>query len=365
MTISREERERRCQAIRELMNQDGLGSLVIAGRADHLSRGNIRYVTGYGPIVGPQYCVFPLEGRPIFVARSTPFLATLRERDWDLEYKLTTDHNAEVLALVAELDTGHRVGIVGLSDIPVPLYLALRERFEERLVDATWIFRQLRTIKSAEEIEKMRISASVADEVFNRLKELARPGISDFEIYGEVRRIIHQRGCEYSMELINSEGTRLNFFYPTGNRLEANGTLSVEITPAYEGYFTQLPVTVPVGEYPPQILAMIAVWQEALERATSILRPGTVVSDVHRAMIEPIQEAGYVAPWRCGHAIGLDVIDFWGVDGSNATTLEPGMTLTVHPGLLVESLAEGFAMGYTYLIAESGHEKLNGADLRI
>ena len=365
MTISREERERRYGAIRELMNQGGLGSLVIAGRGDRLSRGNIRYVTGYGPIVGPQYCVFPSEGSPIFVARNTPFLATLRERDWDLEYKLTTDQNAEVQALVAELDTGRRVGIVGLSDIPVPLYLALRERFEERLVDATWIFRQLRTIKSAEEIEMMRVSALVADEVFDRLKELARPGVSDFEIYGEVKRIIHQRGCEYSMELINSEGTKLNLFYPTGNRLEANGTLSLEITPAYEGYFTQLPVTVPVGEYPSQIRDMIAVWQEALERATSILRPGTVVSDVHRAMIEPIHEAGYVAPWRCGHAIGLDVIDFWGVDGSNATALEAGMTLALHPGPLVESLAEGFAMGYTYLVTDGGYEKLNGADLPV
>ena len=363
MTVSRGERVRRFTAIRQLMGESGLDSLVIAGRGDHMSRGNIRYVADYGPIIGPQYCVFPLEGSPIFIARNTPFLATLRERDWEIEYALTSDPHVEVQGLVAALDGGNKTGIVGLADILVPLYLALRERFNDRLVDATWIFRQLRTVKSPEEIEKMRVSASVADAVFDSLKDLVRPGVSDYEIYGEVRRIIHQRGCEYSMELINTDGTRLNLFYPTGNKLDADGTLSLEITPAYEGYFTQLPVTVPVGEFPAGIRAMIPVWQEALDRAASLLRPGTKVSDLHQAMIEPIEEAGYVAPWRCGHAIGLDVIDFWGVDQSNAMVLEPGTTLTLHPGLLVESLAEGFAMGYTYVVTSTGHEKLNRVNL--
>jgi Xaa-Pro aminopeptidase len=345
------------------MDRAGLDSLVIAGRGDHMSRGNIRYVTGYGPIIGPQYCVFPLECNPVFIARNTPFLATLRERDWELRYTLTSDPHAEVQDLVKSFDAGNGTGIVGLTDISVPLYLALRERFKDRLVDATWIFRQMRTVKSPEEIDKMRVSASVADAVFDSLTDLARPGASDYEIFGEVRNIIHQLGCEYSMELINADGTRLNLFYPTGNTLDADATLSVEITPAYEGYFTQLPVTLPVGELPTSVRAMIPVWQEALDRATSLLRPGTKASDLHRAMMEPILEAGYVAPWRCGHAIGLDVIDFWGVDEANETILEPGATLTLHPGLLADSLEEGFAMGYTYAVTSTGHEKLNRVKL--
>jgi Xaa-Pro aminopeptidase len=214
MTVSKQERERRFKGIRGLMDEGELDSLVIAGRGDHVGRGNIRYVTGYGPIVGQQYCVFPLVGKPVFIARNTPFLATLRDREWELDYTETSDQFTTISQLVSEFDGGHKVGIV----------------------DATWIFRQMRLIKSAEELENMRASASVADDVFRTLKELAQPGLSDFEIYGEVRRTIHRGGCEYSMELINSQGTSLNLFYPTGNRLVANGTLSVEITPAFDGY---------------------------------------------------------------------------------------------------------------------------------
>jgi Xaa-Pro dipeptidase len=361
MSISQRERDRRYSAIRDLMIKNGLDRLLVAGRAGHLSRGNIRYITNYGSVAGAEYCIFPLEGSPIVVRGKGPGLSKLIKAGWILDFRQTSNPAEQVIKELAQSDKGNKIGIVGMGDISVPMYLAVQEQFSDRLVDATEIFRQLRLIKSAEEIEKMRVSASVADKVFTLLKDMIRPGLTDYEIYSEVKRIIHKMGCDYSFDLIDAEGAKMNLFYPTGDRLEANGTLALEITPSYEGYYTQLPVTLPVGEYPHHIHKMIPVWKQALKAAVDILGPGTKVCDIHLAIEKVVHTAGYISPWRHGHGVGLDLIDLWFLSESDSMELRSGMTLVLHPNLLLdpESEGNGPSLGYTYLITDTGSEKLN------
>ena len=365
MAISLEERDRRYSAIRELMKNDSLDSLLEAGRDGYMNRGNIRYITDYGIVTGEQYCIFRLEDIPIFLTGKGPVMARLHKAEWPLEFRVTSDPIEQVGKELSHLDNGNKVGIVGMQDISVPMYMRVHEQFGDRLVHAIGIFRRLRLVKSVEEIELMRVAASIADKVFDQLKDMIRPGLTGYEIYGEMKKTIFEMGCEYSFELISSEKTNVNLFYPTGDRLAANGTLTLEITPSYEGYFAQLPVTIPVGKYPPHVRRMIPVWKQSLKAAVDILRPGTKVSDIYRAIIQAVQDGGYRAPWRPGHAIGLDLIDFWSVTESNDTVLEPGMTLAIHPNLLLEPefQGKGVGMGYTYLITDTGSERLSKVEV--
>ena len=365
MAISLKERDRRYSAIREMMKEDELDSLLVVGRDGYMNRGNIRYITNYGVVTGEQYCIFCPEGAPIFITGKGPVMARLQKAEWTLDFRVTSDPLTQVAKELSQLAKGNKVGIVGMQDISVPMYLTVKEQLGNRLVDATPIFRRLRLIKSAEEIEKMRTSASIADKVFNLLKDTIRPGLSGYEIYGEMKKTIFEMGCEYSFELISSEGTNVNLFHPTADRLENNGLLTTEITPSYEGYFAQLPVTLPVSEYPPYARKMLPVWKQALEAAVDILRPGTKVSDIYRVINKAVQDGGYRAPWRPGHAIGLDLIDFWSVTDSNTTVLETGMTLAIHPNVLLEPELEGkgIGMGYTYLITDTGSVRLSNVEI--
>ena len=90
-----------------------------------------------------------------------------------------------------------------------------------------------------------------------------------------------------------------------------------------------------------------------------------VVSDIYRVINKAVQDGGYRAPWRPGHAIGLDLIDFWSVTDSNTTILEPGMTLAIHPNVLLvpELEGNGVGMGYTYLITDTGSERLSKVEI--
>jgi Xaa-Pro aminopeptidase len=365
MSISQQEFQRRYKAIRALMEKDELDSLLIIGLGDDFNRGNIRYITGSGR---GGCCIFPMEGSPIFFMgvqqlASPKLSATLAALEL-LDLQETAHPAEEAVHALSRLDKGNRIGIIGMGCISVPMYLAVKEAFGERVLDRTAMLELLRVVKSAEEIEKTRQAAAIADTVFHRLREIVRPGLSEYEIYGEVKKITYEMGCEYSFDLIDGAGATMNMsFYPTTDRLETNGTLFMEITPAYEGYYAQLPVTLPVVNYPSHVRQMVRAWSEADTAAFRLLRPGTKVSDVYHMLVDTVHARGFISPYRPGHAIGLDALDFWSITEDNQRILAAGMVLAVHPSVLQKFGGDGCGMGYTYLITDTGAEKLSKIDL--
>lgn len=365
MSISLKEFQRRYTAIREAMKKGAVDCLLVIGIPDDFNRGNIRYITGSGR---GGCCIFPLEGAPVFLtdpnqSTSPKLRKTVGALDL-LELRETESTEESAVKELSRFDRGNRVGVVGMNCISVPMYLAVIEKFHDRLVDSVEIFEQLRVIKSAEEIEKTRIAAVIADKVYALLREMIRPGLSEYEIYGAVKKTTYEMGCEYSFDLIDAAGATMNMsFFPTGDKLEANGTLFMEITPAYEGYYAQLPVTLPVGKYPLHVRKMVSAWDQADKAALKVLHPGIKVSEVYHVLVNTVRENGFISPYRPGHAIGLDALDFWSITESNDTVLKAGMTLAVHPSVMQEFGGDACGMGYTYLITDEGAERLSRLDL--
>jgi len=365
MSISQQEFKRRYMAIRGLMKKDKLDCLLVIGHSDDFNRGNIRYITGSG---GGGCCIFPLEGAPVFLTRpyqrnSPKLRRTIGAIDL-LDLRETSNPVEQAVKELSRFYQGNTVGVVGMPCISVPMYLAVKEKFQDRLVDSVALFNQLRMIKSAEEIENTRMAAAIADKAYILLREIIRPGLGEYEIYGAVKKKIYAMGCEYSFELIDAAGAMMNMsFFPTGDKLEANGTLFFEITPAYEGYYAQLPVTLPVGEYPPHVLKMVSTWDQSDKAAQKILRPGTKVSDLYHTLVNTVHENGFISPHEVGHDLGLDAHGSLTIDESNNTRLESGMILAIHASVLLEIGGDGCGMGYTYVITDNGAERLSKIDL--
>jgi Xaa-Pro aminopeptidase len=365
MAISQQEFNRRYGLIREHMEKNELDCLLIIGLADDFNRGNIRYITGSGR---GGCCIFPMEGPPVFfiapIQSHSPKLPRLMAAINLLDLRTTANPEEQALIELSRFDKGNKIGVVGMACMSVSMHRAVTETFNGRLKDSMGLFESLRTIKSPEEIEKTRAAAAIADKVYTHLREMIRPGLSEYEIYGEVKKIIYGSGCEYSFDLIDAAGAFMNMsFYPTEDKLEENGTLFMEITPAFDGYYCQLPVTLPVGEYRSPVQQMVSAWNQADQAVQKLLFPGTKVSDIYHLLISAIQRHGFISPLRPGHAIGLEVLDFWSITESNAKILKPGMLLAIHPCVLKEMGGDGCGMGYTYLITDQGPEKLSKLDL--
>jgi Xaa-Pro aminopeptidase len=365
MSISDQEYKRRYAAIREQMITKQMDCLLIVGLSDDFNRGNIRYVTGFGR---GGCCIFPLEGDPVFFVSTLPlgrqkFSRMISAIDL-LELKETDKPHEQAVVELSRFYKGNMIGVVGMSCMSVPMHSAVTEKFGKKLIDANEIFESLRSVKSAEEIEKTRVAASIADNIYAMLMKLIRPGLSEFEVYAEVKRISYKMGCEYSFDLIDGAGSSMNMsHYPTEDKLMANGTLFMEITPSYQGYYSQLPVTLPVTGYNPSVKKMVNAWAQTDKAVRSILRPGTKVSDIYHLLINSIREHGFISPFRPGHSIGLDVLDFWSIVESNPYILKSGMMIAIHPSVMLEKGGDACGMGYTYLITDTGAEKLSKVDM--
>ena len=347
------------------MKGDEIDCLLIIGLPDDFNRGNIRYITGSGR---GGCCIFPAEGAPVLLtginqSKSPKLHRTIGALDL-LDIRETADNTEQAVKEISRFYKGNRIGIIGMGCIQVPMYGAVKERFGDKLINVERILEGLREIKSPEEIEKTRTAASIADNVYRVLRQMLRPGLSEYEIYGVVKKTVHEMGCEYSFDLIDAAGATMNMsFFPTADRLEAKGTLFMEITPAYEGYYAQLPVTLPVVEYPSNVRNMVYAWAKADEAARKILGPGTKVSDLYRILIDTVKDGGFISPYRPGHAIGLDALDFWSITEDSNKVLKAGMVLAMHPSVMLELGGDACGMGYTYLITDKGAERLSKVDL--
>jgi Xaa-Pro aminopeptidase len=281
-----------------------------------------------------------------------------------LDLRETAKPAEQVLKELARFFRGNKIGLVGMDSISVPMYSGVKEKFHDRVVDSIGIFDQLRAIKSAEEIEKTRTAAAIADRVYILLREIIRPGLSEYEIYGEVKKMIYGMGCEYSFDLIDAAGATMNMsFVPTADKLESKGTLFFEITPAYEGYYAQLPVTLPVDEYPPHVRRMVNTWVQSDRAVQKILRPGTKAADIYHLLVKTVQENGFISPLEVGHDLGLDVHGPMYINESCETILESGMVIAIHASVMQEIGGDACGMGYTYLITDKGAERLSKIDL--
>jgi Xaa-Pro aminopeptidase/Xaa-Pro dipeptidase len=281
-----------------------------------------------------------------------------------LDLRETSNPTEQALKELSRFYRGDKVGVVGMNCITVPMYSAVTEKFQNRLVNAIGIFDQLRAIKSAEEIEKTRVAAAIADKVYALLREIIRPGLSEYEIYGAVKKTIYEMGCEYSFDLIDAAGAMMNMsFVPTADKLESKGTLFFEITPAYEGYYAQLPVTLPVDEYSPHVRRMVSTWVQSDKAVRKILRPGTKGADIYHLLVNTVQKNGFISPYEVGHDLGLDVHGPLYINESCNTILESGMVIALHASVMKEIGSDGCGMGYTYLITNDGAERLSKINL--
>jgi Xaa-Pro aminopeptidase len=161
------------------MAREDFDCLVVAGRDGFGCRGNVRYVTNYGINFGEQFCLFPAEEDPVFLGSVTANVQ-VRGSGWVDELCEIKDPPRQLMEQVSRFDKGKRIGIVGLTFISAPAYLSLKEKFGARLLDATWIFRDLRLVKSSEEVENIRTAVEIADKAYEAVREYDPAGNQRF-----------------------------------------------------------------------------------------------------------------------------------------------------------------------------------------
>lgn len=358
MPLSVNERDRRYRAIRAMMERKGLSILLVASNA--MSPGHVRYFSNYPPHSGYAYVIFPKDESPTQFVRSK-IQEQVAARGWVPDSRFAVNYSDALVKRLQELTAGDKtVGLVGVENIPFKMYEQLCKGLPAvKFVDVTKEIFDLRMIKSAEEQGFARQCALITDQLFQRIKEVAKPGLTEYDVYAEMDYFLRKRRVEGSFNLIASGLFPVApFIVPSERVMNPEDSLLVELTPRFQGYYTQLTAMHHFQEPSPKMKEMVDIVFASQKEGLKLLKPGNRVCDVARAVKAAIERTGYSMPYRAGHSLGHEHTEPPAVVIDDETAILPGMTLVIHP-CVMDKNGDGVFCGDTYLITETGWERLN------
>ncbi|KXH80732.1 Xaa-Pro peptidase family protein [Sporosarcina sp. HYO08] len=242
-------------------------------------------------------------------------------------------------------------------------YARLETLLDTTLVPTYDVVENLRMVKSAEEIENIRISTKITDDAFVHILEIIRPGMTELDVAGELESFIKKNGgLTGTFSPIVASGKRASL--PHGRAsdkvLEKGDMITIDFGTNYNGYWSDISRVVALGEPSDTLKEVHQVVHRAFTNCIDHLKPGLTDQEVDQYMREVLIETGYneVSGTGTGHGIGLEVHEkpLFSVDSEKI--LLPNMVVTVEPGVYVKDVG-GARVEDMLLITEEGCEVLS------
>jgi Xaa-Pro aminopeptidase len=254
-----------------------------------------------------------------------------------------------------------RVAMAGREFLPAGAEVALRERLAERnlgtLDDGATAFRGLRTIKSPADQAGMLLAARLADDAFGYILPMVRPGVTENDLVAEIQYFLRKAGAEDSLILISSSALRAHPI-PGHRRLAPGDVLQLSIEPiAPGGYWCQTIRVLSLGQPSTELLGAYGACRDAQQAMEPMLRPGVVASEVCARGRRALGHLAATDDTPLGHGMGLDLGEPPRIEPGDATALQAGMFITLHPS--VHPGRVGVFVGDTYHVSGEGTRRLS------
>lgn len=263
------------------------------------------------------------------------------------------------------------------------------------VVDPGEILDELRLVKDAHEIERLRAAAALTVEGHRAGLAALRPGAGEWEVQAAVEEVFRRGGATGpGFGTIVGSGANACVLHYVDNRrvIEPGDAVLVDAGAELRLYQGDMTRTWPAGgAFSGSQRALYEVVEAAHDAAVAQVAPGTTVAQVHaaatRAIVEGLVALGVLSgalddlmaqeahrglfPHQTSHWLGLDVHDPGDyVRAGVPRALAPGMVLTVEPGVYVPATEEGAASRFAgvgirieddLLVTPEGHENLTAA----
>ncbi len=267
-------------------------------------------------------------------------------------------------------------------------------RAPSEIIDVRAALDEMRLFKEVPEIDTMRRSGKIASDAHRRAMRATRPGRFEYEIEAELLHHFYAQGAQYpAYTSIVAGGANACVLHYVDNRapLKDNDLLLIDAGCELDGYASDITRTFPInGRFSAAQKDAYQIVLAAQDAAIAQVRPRSRWLDPHTAAVQVlvqgmvdlkllsgdvdglIESAAYSRFYmhRTGHWLGLDVHDAgeYKVDGE-WRPLQPGMTLTVEPGLYIRPADDvpealwniGIRIEDDVLVTESACEVLTSA----
>ncbi|WP_406614315.1 M24 family metallopeptidase [Mycoplasma corogypsi] len=226
-------------------------------------------------------------------------------------------------------------------------------------VDAAY----LRIVKSEDEIAKLQKVIDISLKSYDDFMKQVKPGMTEKEGAALLNYIMKTNGADkegFDEIIATASASAEPHHHPTDKKLEEGELLKVDFGARYNGFTADITRTTILGGKEkvknPKALEILEIVEEAARRGRAAVRPGILASEVDKVCRDYIKEKGYADYFvhSTGHGLGIDVHEWPSVSQYSKFVLEPGMVLTVEPGIYIEGLG-GARIEDDVLVTETGH----------
>jgi Xaa-Pro dipeptidase len=222
-----------------------------------------------------------------------------------------------------------------------------------------------RLIKGQEEIEAIRTTATLIERSIAAAAGALSAGMSEQNLERVIKTELLAAGAEtldYALVQFGAN-TAIPHHLAGEQTLAGNGNVLLDIAVTYRQYFADITRNLSLGQPAGKYAEVFDVVRAAQAAGVAAAVPGATIHDVDRACRDTIGAAGYGAAFftRTGHGLGLEVHEPPSVVAGNQLVLEPGMVITVEPGIYLAG-EFGVRIEDTIAITTSAADRLSASD---
>jgi len=279
------------------------------------------------------------------------------------------DHGDAAGALVAALrDRKLERGRLAVEETAIQPAVLERVRAElpgAQIVPGARVFREIRTLKTPEEIERLRGAVRVTERGIAAALRVAAPGVAERALLAEFdRAVLAEGGVPVSSMCIGSGPRSAYSNCQAGDRrLAAGEVIRFDGGVRFRWYRSDIARIAALGDPGDKATRYYAALRAGAERAIEAIRPGVKTAEIFRVAMDTVRREGipHYERGHVGHGIGINNYDAPDLAPASAEVLEEGMVLCVETPYYELGWA-GLQLENTVVVRAHGAEPLVSLD---
>lgn len=236
-------------------------------------------------------------------------------------------------------------------------------------VDSSGLVEGLRMIKDPGEAEQIKKACQITSRALEATIGLLRPGMTELDVLAELEyRMRKAGGGEVAFETIVASGVRSSMphAHATDKVLEEGDFVTIDCGSSFGGYCADTTRTVVLGTPSPKQEEVWNAVKEAMERGIRAVKPGVACKAVDAVARDYLSSLGYGEYFGhgLGHGVGVEVHEEPRLNTRSEQTLQPGMIVTVEPGIYLPDWG-GVRLEQLVYVTEKGCEVFTDAPVSI
>ena len=379
--ISKEEYLARVNALRAKMAEADVD--LVVGFSNLLEIAIVRYYCGFAPTNESSAIVIPAEGEVIVCSGQASFddceirnrlpesrIAILPEIGEVSGFVYDTEGQLDFEDLFRQVKAEHpgikKIGFIGRLIFPAIIMDKLRKVFPDaEIVDFDDVHYEQRIMKSPAEVALMTKNWEMVSEVFQNVIPQIKAGMTERQVEGMFEAEMMRLGAESFVQAFApmiASGPQNSYVSMRRNderQIQEGEIISIACGTCYGGYNGMTCTPLVLGEIPDYIRDAVMCAYDALNYASSKMKPGVSCDVVMTAYTEYLTEKGYIefCPYGSLHSTGMLECEAPIFSVENKRVLEEGMCICIDA--YFKGMEWGsFRMEDCYLVTADGAKRM-------